>query len=210
MSSTSPLPTVIRQLRKEYPNATYELHWQSPLQLLVATILAAQCPDERVNQVTPALFARYQDARAFAEADQEELEQMVKSTGFYRNKAKAIREACQGLVERFGGEIPKSMDDMLTLSGVARKTANVVLNVAYRIPSGIIVDSHVARVSQRLGLSENTKPEKIEVDLMKAVPTKEWVTFGPALVLHGRYTCTARDPKCGECSLAKVCPKIGV
>jgi endonuclease III len=205
-----PISTLIERLRAEHPDARYELNWENPLQLLVATILAAQCPDARVNQVTPALFAKYPDAQAFADADLAELEQDVKPTGFFRNKAKAIQGACRGIVERFGGEVPRTMEEMLTLPGVARKTANVVLTNAYHVPSGVIVDSHVARVSQRLGLTTQDKPERIEEDLMRAVPKDEWIFFGPAMVLHGRYTCTAKSPRCAECPLEDICPKKGV
>src|SRR5262245_20179015 len=205
-----PIATLIKRLKKEHPNPRYELNWENPLQLLVATILAAQCPDERVNQVTPALFKKYPDAEAFANADLAELEQDVKPTGFFRNKAKAIQGACKGIVENFGGEVPQTMAEMLTLPGVARKTANVVLTNAYNIPSGVIVDSHVARVSQRLGLTTQDKPERIEEDLMKLVPKDEWIAFGPAMVLHGRYTCTAKSPKCSECPLEDICAKNGV
>jgi endonuclease-3 len=208
--SAKTLPLIVDRLRKARPDARYELNWENPLQLLVATILAAQCPDERVNRVTPALFATYPDAAAFAAADPAELEEAVRPTGFFRNKARAIQGACQVLVERFGGEVPRTMEEMLTLPGVARKTANVVLTMAYGIPSGVIVDSHVARVSQRLGLTEQQKPERIEEDLMKSVPKKDWIFFGAALVLHGRYVCTARDPACAGCVLADLCPKIGV
>jgi uracil-DNA glycosylase len=204
------VPAIIERLNATYPDARYELNWENPLQLLVATILAAQCTDERVNQVTPALFAKYRDARAFAEARREELEEVVRPTGFYRKKAQAIQEVCRALVERFGGEVPRTMDEMVTLPGVARKTANVVLNTAFRIPSGIIVDTHVARVSPRLGLTEETKPERIERDLMALVPKAEWVQFGPAMVLHGRYTCTAHAPQCPKCVLNDLCPKRGV
>ena len=204
------VPTIIERLHKTYPNARYELNWDNPLQLLVATILAAQCTDERVNQVTPALFARYPDAKSYAEADLTELEGYVRNTGFYRQKAKTIQAVCQELVARFGGEVPRTMEEMVTLPGVARKTANVVLNNAFQIPSGVIVDTHVARVSQRLGLSERPKPERIEQDLMRIVPQDEWIHFGPALVLLGRYTCTANGPKCGQCILNDLCPKRGV
>jgi endonuclease-3 len=204
------LPTIIERLNAAHPNARYELNWETPLQLLVATILAAQSTDERINQVTPALFAKYPDARAYAEADLSELEQDLRQTGFYRNKARAVQGACKALVERFNGEVPRTMDELTTLPGVARKTANVVLNNAFRIPSGVIVDTHVARVSQRMGLSENSKPEKIEQDLMKSVPKDEWVQFGPAMVLHGRYTCTAYNPRCSECIMNDLCPKIGL
>ncbi len=210
MSAAENLSFVIEKLHETHPNAKYELDWNNPLQLLVATILAAQCPDERVNQVTPGLFAKYPDAETFANADLAELEQDLKPTGFYRNKAKAVKGMCEGLVERFGGEVPDNMDDLTTLPGVARKTANVVLNQAFDIPSGIIVDSHVARVSQRLGLAKQKKPEKIEFELMDQVPQEEWIQFGAAMVLHGRYTCTAKDPQCQKCVMEEVCPKIDV
>ena len=205
-----PLPVLLERLHAAHPDATYELNWETPLQLLVATILAAQCPDTRVNEVTKSLFQEYATAQAFADADRAELEADVKPTGFYRNKAKAIQETCQILVTRFGGEVPKTMPEMLTLSGVARKTANVVLNCAFGIPSGIIVDSHVGRLAQRFGLTAQTKGEKIEEDLMKVVPEDEWCFFGPAVVLHGRYVCTAKNPKCDTCVLDDVCPKVGV
>src|SRR4051812_32997690 len=184
------LATILRRLKEEYPDARYELEWETPLQLLVATILAAQCTDERVNSVTKGLFPKYPDARSYAEADTAELEEDVRPTGFYRNKAKAIQGACRVLVDRFGGQVPRRMEDMLTLPGVARKTANVVLTNAFGLPSGIIVDTHVARVSRRLGLTDEEDPDRIEADLMRLLPQDEWVAFGPAMVLHGRYTCT--------------------
>ena len=202
--------TIIERLNKAHPDARYELNYENPFQLLVATILAAQATDERINQVTPGLFAKYPDARAFAQADRAELEQDLKPTGFYRNKARAVQECCQALVERFGGEVPPRMEDLTTLPGVARKTANVVLNNAFRIASGVIVDTHVARVSQRMGLSAQKKAEKIEQDLMRLVPQDEWVQFGSAMVLHGRYVCTSARPKCGECLFNDLCPKVGV
>jgi endonuclease III len=205
-----PISAVLARLKAEYPDPRYELNFENPLQLLVATILAAQCTDERVNQVTPALFAKYPDARAYADADLEELEQDVKPTGFYRNKARAIQNACRALVDHFGGQVPATMEEMLTLPGVARKTANVVLTNAFRVPSGVIVDSHAARVSQRLGLSTQAKPERIEEDLMGLVPKGDWIFFGAALVLHGRYTCTSKSPKCDRCVLNDLCPKRGV
>ena len=160
------LPTILRRLRDAYPDARYELEWGTPLQLLVATILAAQCTDERVNQVTRRLFPKYPDARSYAGADTAELEDDIRPTGFYRNKAKAIQGACRVLDERFGGEVPRTMEEMLQLPGVARKTANVVLNTAYRIPSGVIVDTHVARVSRRMGLAREEQPERIEAELI--------------------------------------------
>jgi endonuclease-3 len=213
MSGTSALqalPTILERLREKHPDARYELNWETPLQLLVATILAAQSTDERINQVTPGLFAKYPDARAFAEAPLAQLEEDLKPTGFYRNKAWAVQGACKALVENLGGEVPRRMEQLTSLPGVGRKTANVVLTNAFRIPSGIIVDTHVARVSRRLGLTEQKKPEKIEKDLMRAVPKDEWVRFGPAVVLHGRYTCTFQSPRCAECVLSDLCPRRGV
>ncbi len=204
------LDTVIKLLKEHYPDARYELNFETPLQLLVATILAAQCTDERVNKVTEGLFQKYPDARSYADANLEQLEQDVKPTGFYKNKAKAIQGACRALVERFGGEVPPSMEQMVTLPGVARKTANVVLNNAFKIPSGIIVDSHCARVSGRLGLVASDKPERIELELLEIVPQDEWIHFGGAMVLHGRYVCTNRKPKCPECVMNDICPKKGV
>jgi endonuclease-3 len=204
------LPAILAKLRAEYPDPRYELNWDTPLQLLVATILAAQCTDERVNRVTPALFARYPDAGAYADAELAELEEYVKPTGFYRNKAKAIQGCCRALVDHFGGEVPATMEEMVTLPGVARKTANVVLTNAFRVPSGIIVDTHAARVSRRLGLTVQEKPERIEEDLLGMVPRDDWVFFGNALVLHGRYVCKSQAPRCAECVLQDLCPKVGV
>jgi uracil-DNA glycosylase len=209
-SRAKPIATIIERLHKSYPDARYELNWESPFQLLIATILAAQATDERINQVTPGLFRKYPSARAFAEADRAELEQDLKPTGYYRNKAKAVQTCCKALVERFGGEVPPRLEDLVTLPGVARKTANVVLTNALGIASGIVVDTHVVRVSQRLGLTEQTKADKIEQDLMKLVPEEEWVHFGNALVLHGRYTCTAYHPRCAACVLDDLCPKVSV
>src|SRR5262245_43125537 len=204
------LPEIIQRLNRAYPDARYELNFDNPLQLLVATILAAQCTDVRVNQVTPDLFKKYPDARAFAQADVGQLAQDIKLISFYNNKAKAIQGACKDLVEKYGGEVPADLDKLVEMPGIARKTANVILNNAFRIPSGVIVDTHVARVSQRLGLTEQSKPDKIELDLMKAVPKDEWVQFGPAMVLLGRYTCTSANPKCPSCFLNDLCPKLGV
>ena len=204
------LSAILEKLRAEYPDPHYELNWNTPLQLLVATILAAQCTDERVNRVTPALFARYPDAKAYADVALAELEEYVRPTGFYRNKAKAIQGCCRALVDHFGGEVPATMEEMVTLPGVARKTANVVLTNAFRVPSGIIVDTHAARVSRRLGLTEQEKPERIEEDLLGMVPKDDWIFFGNALVLHGRYVCKSQSPKCAECVLQNLCPKVGV
>ncbi len=201
------IETIVTELRQVYPNATYELDWDNPLQLMVGTILAAQCTDERVNKVTKTLFPKYPNAKAFADADILELEEDLKPTGFYRKKAETVKSVCQALVERFNSEVPQTMAEMVTLPGIARKTANVILNCAFNIPSGIIVDTHVFRVSGRMGLSSQKTPDKTEQDLMKLVPQAEWTFFGPAMVLHGRYTCIAKNPKCDECVVESACAK---
>lgn len=206
-TDTATVKVILQRLHRDRPDARYELDWTTPLELLVATILAAQCTDERVNRATPPLFQRYRSARDYADADTAELEELIKSTGFFRQKAKTIQSACRVLADRFRGEVPRTMADLVTLPGVARKTANVVLNTAFGIPSGIIVDTHVARVAPRMGLTREHEPDRIEQDLMRLVPEREWTFFGPAMVLHGRYTCTARSPKCGACPLADLCDK---
>ena len=201
---------LIERLREMHPTARYELNWSTPVQMLVATILAAQCTDERVNAVTETLFVRWPDAEAFVGADRSELEEAVRPTGFYKQKARAVQEACRALVERFGGEVPRSIAELITLPGVARKTANVVLATCFDIPSGIIVDTHVQRVSQRMGLTQQRDPERIETDLMASVPEDQWTYFGPAMVLFGRYLCTAKKPDCPRCPLLSECPRVGV
>jgi endonuclease-3 len=193
-------------LDQHYRVATTALDYQTPLQLLIATILSAQCTDERVNRVTPALFARYPTAADFAAASLQELEQAIHSTGFYRAKSKSIQGACQMLTQRYGGEVPSTMEELLELPGVARKTANVVLGTAFGIPSGIVVDTHVKRVAGRLGLTSQSDPNKIERDLMKIIPQERWITFGHQLILHGRQICQARKPRCSDCALASLCP----
>jgi len=198
-----------RGLAKLYPDAHCALHHENPLQLLVATILSAQCTDVRVNLVTPSLFARYPDARAFAEANQEELETAIKSTGFFRNKARSIKTCCQQLVTNHDGQVPATMEKLVPLPGVGRKTANVILGNAFDVP-GITVDTHVNRLSRRMGLTEQEEPEKIEQDLMVLVPQKDWTMFSHRMIFHGRQVCHARKPKCDDCTLAKDCPKIGV
>jgi endonuclease III len=200
---------IVRLLRKQYPDAHCALHYENPLQLLIATILSAQCTDVRVNMVTPALFARYRDAKAFAEAKQAELELAIQSTGFFRNKARSIIACCKIVVEQHGGEVPGTMDELVPLPGIGRKTANVVLGNAFDIP-GITVDTHVARLSHRLGLTRQTDATKIERDLMELIPKREWTLFSHRVIFHGRQICHARKPKCSRCVLAKVCPKIGV
>jgi endonuclease-3 len=204
------VPTLLDRLRQAHPDARYELNWSTPFELLVATILAAQCTDERVNRVTGTLFQKYPGPRAFAEAHTPELEEDLKPTGFFKQKAKSVQGMSRELLAKFGGEVPRTVDELVTLPGVARKTANVVLNTAFHLASGVIVDTHVARVSQRMGLSKHEKPEDIEQDLMRLIPQDQWTFLGPATVLHGRYTCMARKPKCEACPLSDLCPKIGV
>ncbi len=194
------------RLARALPEPRCELDHANAWQLLIATILSAQSTDARVNLVTPALFRRFPTPAALGGATQEEVEELVKSTGFFRNKARAIRETSQALAERFGGEVPREMEALTSLRGVARKTANLVLGTAYGLPTGIIVDTHAARVAQRLGLTTETDPVKIERDLCAAFPREEWVASGHRLVLHGRYVCTARAPRCGGCPLNEVCP----
>jgi endonuclease-3 len=196
-------------LAKLYPDAHCALHHDNPLQLLIATILSAQCTDVRVNIVTPALFARYPDARAFAEADVGELEKAIQSTGFFRNKARNIKACCEILVRDHAGQVPAAMEQLVTLPGVGRKTANVILGNAFGVP-GITVDTHVGRLSRRLGLTRAEDPVKVEQDLMALVPKKDWTMFSHRLIFHGRQVCFARNPNCPGCALAKYCPKIGV
>ncbi len=201
---------VLSLLKEEYPDAQCALTHLNPLQLLIATILSAQCTDVRVNQVTPALFRKFPSATAFAEADLSELEDLIRSTGFFRNKAKNIRAACRRLISDFDGKVPRTMQELLTLAGVARKTANVVLSTAYGIASGVVVDTHVFRLSHRLGLTRARTPEKVEQDLIRKIPQQEWINFSHRLIFHGRQVCPARNPKCHQCTVAAVCPKVGV
>jgi endonuclease-3 len=200
---------IVRDLAGLYPDATCALHFDGPLQLLIATILSAQCTDVRVNLVTPALFARYPDAAAFANADRSELERLIQSTGFFRNKARNIQLCCQELVVKHGGQVPSTMEELTPLPGVGRKTANVVLGNAFAVP-GIPVDTHVGRLSRRMGLTVHDDPVKVERDLMPMIPKKEWTMFGHRMIHHGRRVCHARRPLCEECTLAKFCPRIGV
>ena len=197
---------ILNRLKRLYPDAICSLDYKNTLQLLVATILSAQCTDERVNKVTPALFEAYPDVYAFAEADLADLETLVKSTGFYRNKAKNIRAACQKIVTDFGGEVPKTMAELTSLPGAARKTANVVLAHGYGINAGVTVDTHVKRLSTRLGLTKQSDPIKIERDLMKLLPQPDWENWSIRLIYHGRAVCMARNPNCGVCKLADLCP----
>jgi endonuclease-3 len=197
---------VVARLKKVFPDATCSLDYESPLQLLVATILSAQCTDERVNLVTPGLFQAYPTARDLAEAKLEDLEAIIRSTGFFRNKAKSIQGCCRTIVERHGGEVPETMEALTDLDGVGRKTANVVLGVAFGIAEGVVVDTHVKRISGRLGLTDQTDPEKIEQDLIALVPRKDWIALPHLFIRHGRATCTARSPDCDACGLADLCP----
>jgi endonuclease III len=201
---------IIKRLKKEYPEARCELNHTNAFELLIATILSAQCTDERVNIVTANLFRKYRTPQDYLNVEQEELENDIHSTGFFRNKAKSIRSASEKIINDFGGEIPGTMDKLLTLNGVARKTANVVLGNAFGIASGVVVDTHVSRLSQRLGLTENVVAEKIEKDLQKIVAKKDWIMFPHWLIAHGRKICQARKPKCEVCVLQNICPKIGV
>ena len=197
---------IIRRLHVEHPDAHCALDHRNAYELTVATILSAQCTDERVNQVTPALFAKHADAASLARADQEELELLIKPTGFFRNKAKSLLGMARAVVERHGGEIPNTMAELHELPGVGRKTANVVLGNAFGIDEGVVVDTHVRRVSQRLGLTKEEDPEKIEQDLMELVPREEWTDFSHLLIFHGRRVCHARKPKHDECVLCELCP----
>jgi endonuclease III len=198
---------IISTLHKEYPNPKCHLNYRNPLELLIATILSAQCTDERVNQVTIELFKKYKTPKDYAYANQKELEKVIRSTGFFRNKAKAITSSCKALVENYGGEIPSSMEKLTQLDGVGRKTANVVLGNVFGIP-GIIVDTHIKRLAGRLGLSHKSDPSKIEADLMNLVPKHEWTYFSNALGDHGRLICQARKPLCPKCKINHLCPSV--
>lgn len=197
---------IIELLENEYFDAKIALHYTNPLQLLIATILSAQATDEQINKITPSLFQKYRTAEDFADADIKELEQYIKSSGFYHNKAKNIKNCCKMLVEKHKGKVPKTMTDLVELPGVARKTANIVLQNAYGVIEGIAVDTHVRRLSQRLGLSKNQDPEKIERDLMRLVPREKWARITDLLIFLGRQVCTARKPNCQGCVLNRICP----
>ena len=197
---------IVRRLADEYPDATCALYHETPYQLLVATILSAQCTDARVNMVTPQLFRRYPNPGAMSRAKQPAMEKQIRSTGFFRNKAKSLIGTSKKLVGEFAGEVPKRMEDLLQLPGVARKTANVVLGTAYGIPSGVVVDTHVSRLSRRLGLSSSENAEKIEKELMDQLPQEQWIDFSHWLIHHGRRVCRAQKPHCKQCVLADLCP----
>ena len=201
---------ILERLEEEYPQACCALDHQTPLQLLVATILSAQCTDKRVNMVTPALFERFPDAASYAEADMAELEEMIRTTGFYRNKARSLRGLGQALQSDYEGEVPATMNELSSLPGVGRKTANVVLGNAFGIDEGIVVDTHVGRLSNRLGLTEQKNPEKIEADLMSLVPQEDWTLWAHLLIFHGRQVCKARRPVCTDCVLVDLCPSAEI
>jgi len=201
---------IARRLAEHYPEATCSLDFHSPLELLVATILSAQCTDVRVNLVTKTLFRKYPTAAHYARAKLPELERDIQSTGFFRNKAKSIQNCCRVLLEQYDGQVPKDIDTLVELPGIGRKTANVVLGTAYGIATGVVVDTHVARISRRLGLTSQKDPVKIERDLMGLFDEKDWIALSHRLIHHGRRYCTARNPKCDECPLESLCPRIGV
>lgn len=210
MPNPAPTSEVIPRLKSEYPGATTELNWSNPLELLVATILSAQTTDVRVNAVTESLFAKYRAAADYAGADPSELEEDIRPTGFYRNKAKSLQGMARALLEDHGGEVPRTMADLIALPGVGRKTANVVLGNAFGIDEGIVVDTHVRRLAKRLGLTNHEDPEKIERDLMNVVPGEDWTVFSHLLILHGRRICKSRKPECPACVLSHVCPSSTV
>ena len=201
---------IISTLKQTYPDAHCELNFSNPLQLLIATILSAQCTDKRVNIVTAELFKKYRTAKEFADAPLADIEAAVKTTGFFRNKAKNIKACCAVLVEKFGGEVPRTMDELHALAGVGRKTANVVLGNAFNINIGVVVDTHVTRLANRLGLAKGTDAVKLELDLDKLVPQNEWTLFSHWLIWHGRRRCAARSPDCVNCEIKNLCPQIGV
>lgn len=201
---------IVQRIQRAYPAATYALVWRTPWELLVGTVLAAQSTDATVNRVTAELFVRYPSVASFADAQPEDLEQAIRSCGMFKQKAKALIGCARIILDRFGGSVPATMDEMLELPGVKRKSANVVLNCGFGVASGVIVDTHVERLAQRIGLSTRTTPETIEQDLMRLVPQSEWTTFGPALILHGREVCKAKQPACMGCVLDDVCSKVGL
>jgi endonuclease-3 len=201
---------ILARLKREYPDAHCELDFETPLQLLIATILSAQCTDKRVNMVTPALFARYPDAESLSAAKTEELEEMIKSTGFFRNKTKSLLGMSAAVAERHGGNVPSTMDELTRLPGVGRKTANVVLGNAFHLDEGVVVDTHVGRLSIRLGFTNETDPVKVEQVLMQLIPREDWTLVSHLLIFHGRRVCLARTPRCASCVLGDVCPSARV
>ena len=210
ITTSARVQKIIAGLKKAYPDAHCELDHSNPLELLVATILSAQCTDKRVNLVTAELFKKYHSAADYVQAPVADLEQAIKSTGFFRNKAKSLKSCCQAIIEKHDGQVPRTMGELTQLGGVGRKTANVVLGNAFNINCGVVVDTHVARLSQRLGLTKETTPEKIEHGLMKLVAQDQWTMFSHWLIWHGRRRCYARNPDCANCEIKALCPRIGV
>jgi endonuclease-3 len=210
LTRTSPVaeraPVIIKRLQKAYPDATVALRASNPLEMLVATILSAQCTDERVNKVTETLFQKYRTPQDYLDAPEEELANDIRSTGFFNQKTRSIRGACRAIVDEFGGRVPDTMEELITLPGVARKTANIVLGNSFGTVVGIAVDTHVRRVSQRLGFTEHEDPDKIEQDLMRLIPKRQWFPFTYVLIDHGRAVCVARTPRCAECPVSDLCP----
>ncbi|HET9804879.1 MAG TPA: endonuclease III [Candidatus Acidoferrum sp.] len=204
-ASPKRVAAILKRLDEAYPNATCELNHSNAFELLIATILSAQCTDVRVNQVTATLFKKYPTPEAFAHANPSELEQDIRPTGFFRNKTKSVIGASKAVIERFGGQVPRTMEEMLTIPGAARKTSNVVLGTAYGIASGVVVDTHVQRLSNRLQLTQNEDPKKIEQDLIKILPQDRWISFSHQLIWHGRRVCFARNPKCVDCNMESLC-----
>jgi endonuclease III len=209
-AKASRVKKVLSVLQRTYPNAHCELNFSDPLELLIATILSAQCTDKRVNLVTQHLFKKYRSAADYANADPAIFEREIQSTGFFRNKAKSIRACCRALVEKHNGQVPSTMDDLVALDGVGRKTANVVLGNAFHKNYGVVVDTHVGRLAVRLGLTRHTAPEKVELDLMQQIPREQWAIFSHWLIWHGRRRCYARNPDCANCEVLSLCPRIGV
>lgn len=201
---------IVKRFRKAYPDAHCELNHANAFELLIATILSAQCTDARVNIVTADLFRKYRGPLDFVDVPQAELERDIHSTGFFRSKAKNIKAACERILSEYGGEVPRSMEELLTLGGVARKTANVVMGNAFGVPSGVVVDTHVARLSERLRLTDHKEPKKIEADLAALIPKRHWIMFPHWMIAHGRRVCVARKPKCNECVLADLCPSYPI
>ena len=199
------ITAILNALSQTYPNATCALNHRTPWELLVATILSAQCTDVRVNMVTPELFRRFPSPEAMAKASLPELEELIKTTGFFRNKAKSIKGAAQTILEKFGGQVPRTLDELITVPGAARKTANVVLGVSYGLAEGVVVDTHVFRIAHRLGLARGDTPQKVEQELMRVIPRENWIDFSHQMIHHGRQVCVARNPKCKECTVETLC-----
>jgi endonuclease-3 len=206
----APVDLVLQLLEQQYPGAHCELFHRNPFELLIATVLSAQCTDERVNKVTPALFERFPDPESMSKADLKELEELVRSTGFFKNKAKNIKSLAVDLVRLHGGQVPKEMESLTALSGVGRKTANVILGNAFGLTTGVVVDTHVGRLSRRWGWTRSEDPQKVEQDLMRLIPSERWVRLSHEMIFHGRRVCSARGPKCSSCYMSEICPQLSL